>query len=109
MARLLRPENVITAPQATLLYVRPDSGAPTARATLRVDGLLCVACAVNVARALRAVPGVTAAVCRLDTQHATVTFDPARCQPEALVAAVDGAVIARPLRHALARLAGKPR
>lgn len=104
MAAMFRiiPHRAFVEPQAVVTDVK--TGGETATATLHIDGLLCSACAANVRRRLEAVGGVRAA--RVDLEHgeAQVTYDAARCRPDALVAAVEGAVILRPLRRLLARL-----
>jgi copper chaperone CopZ len=75
-------------------------------ATLRIEGLLCSACAANVKRRVEAVPGVSSVDVSLDRGEADVRYDASRTTPEALAAAVEGAVILRPLRRLLARLSG---
>jgi Cu+-exporting ATPase len=61
------------------------------RLTLPVRGMHCAACVGKVEGALRRVPGVEAASVNLATEQATVTFDPARAEVEALRAAVAAA------------------
>ena len=77
-----------------------------AAARLRIDGLLCSACATNVRRRLEAVDGVRSA--RVDLAHGEglVTYDPGRVTPQALIDAIEGAVVLRPARRLLAALGG---
>jgi copper chaperone CopZ len=86
--------------------VEAGGAGPDATATLRIEGLLCSACAAHVCRRLERVPGVRSAEVDLERGEALIAFDAARATPEALAAAVEGAVILRPLRRLLARLAG---
>ncbi len=101
MFRLI-PHRLLVEPKATI--TRLEAAADSTRAILRIDGLLCSACAANVCRALEAVPGVQNASVDLDSALASVTFDPAAANPEKLVHAVEGTVIFRPLRRLLARI-----
>ena len=59
--------------------------------TLKVAGMTCGGCVASVTRVLKAVPGVTEAMVTLQPGVAKVTFDPARTQPTALRAAIEGA------------------
>jgi len=59
--------------------------------TLNVQGMTCGGCVASVTRVLKAVPGVTEAAVTLSPGVAKVTFDPARTQPAALRAAIEGA------------------
>ena len=59
--------------------------------TLNVGGMTCGGCVASVTRALKAAPGVSDAVVKLDTKSATVTFDPARTTVPALKSAVEAA------------------
>lgn len=76
-------------------------------ATLRVEGLLCSACAANVRRHLGAVEGVRSAEVDLERGEALVTYDPERAAPESLIAAVERAVVLRPARRLLAAVGGR--
>jgi len=98
------PHRALTEPKAAVTNVAAEGG--EARATLRIDGLLCSACAANVRGRLERLDGVTGA--RVDLEHgeAEVTYDPSRATPDGLVTAVEGAVVLRPLRRLLAKLAG---
>ena len=59
--------------------------------TLNVGGMTCGGCVASVTRALKAAPGVSDAVVKLDTKSAMVTFDPARTTVPALKSAVEAA------------------
>jgi Cu+-exporting ATPase len=63
----------------------------TERLTLPVRGMHCAACVGKVEGALRSVPGVEEASVNLATERATVAFDPARTDLDALKRAVDAA------------------
>lgn len=58
----------------------------TEKLTLQIGGMSCGHCTAQVERALRGVPG--AEVEHVAVGSATVAFDPARTNPEALAAAV---------------------
>lgn len=75
-------------------------------ATLRIEGLICSACAANVRARLEALAGVRGAQVDLERGEAEVRYDPQRLGPAELIAAVEGAVVLRPLRRLLAALAG---
>lgn len=59
--------------------------------TLKVNGMSCGGCVANVTRVLKATPGVSNAVVRLDARDATVTFDPRETNPAALKSAIETA------------------
>ncbi|MDL2344975.1 heavy metal translocating P-type ATPase [Deinococcus sp. MIMF12] len=56
---------------------------------LEIGGMTCAACVGRVERGLKKVDGVEGAVVNLATERATVTFDPARTNPAALVQQVE--------------------
>ncbi len=56
--------------------------------TIPVTGMTCAACAANIERALKKVPGVAAAGVNYATNRATVTFDPAVLGVPAIVEAI---------------------
>lgn len=98
------PHRALIEPKAT---VSSTSGAGAeSTATLRIEGLLCSACAANVRRRLEHVTGVTSAEVDLERGEACVAYDAARATPERLAGAVESAVILRPVRRLLARLSG---
>ena len=59
--------------------------------TLAVEGMTCPVCPITVRTALERVPGVKNAEVDLDTQSATVVFDPVTANVEALTAATTNA------------------
>jgi copper chaperone CopZ len=97
MFRIL-PRRLLIEPQAAV--TRWDATA----ATLRIDGLVCTACATRVRQRLERIEGVRSARVDLDRGEAFVTHDHAA--PEALVAAVEGAVLFPKARRLLAAITG---
>jgi Cu+-exporting ATPase len=65
--------------------VKPDA----AKVTFAVRGMTCAACQSFVQKTLEEQPGVQRASVNLMLHNATVSFDPARATPDALVAAVN--------------------
>jgi Cu+-exporting ATPase len=61
------------------------------RADLPVLGMSCAACVSHVEKALNDMPGVRSATVNLATQRATIVFDPAVTEMEALAASVKNA------------------
>lgn len=59
--------------------------------TLSVPGMNCAACSITVKKALGKVPGVAKTDVNLDKREATVTFDDARTDVQALVRATEDA------------------
>lgn len=55
--------------------------------TLNVPGMTCKFCPITIKKALKKVSGVTEAKASYDTKTATVTFDPAKTNVEALIKA----------------------
>jgi copper chaperone CopZ len=98
------PHRVLSEPKAAVSGVREEGGQSTA--TLRIEGLVCSACAANVERHLRGVKGVESAAVDLDSGEACVVYNAAEATPHALVQAVEGAVVLRPLRRLVAALTG---
>jgi len=56
--------------------------------SLPVTGMTCAACAANIERALKRLPGIDAAGVNYATNRATVTFDPAVLTVPAIVASI---------------------
>lgn len=56
--------------------------------TLKVTGMSCGGCAINVAGALKAIDGVNDAHVSLENREATVDFDESRTSTEQLKSAV---------------------
>ena len=55
---------------------------------LMVEGMTCANCVRSVERKLAATPGVTKATVNLEAGRASVEYDPARVQPDALANAI---------------------
>ncbi|MFZ5791569.1 MAG: heavy metal translocating P-type ATPase [Pseudomonadota bacterium] len=66
----------------------PNSGAAAEEIALEIGGMSCATCAGRVERALKAVPGVTAAEVNLASEHARVRFAAGALQPRHLIEAV---------------------
>ncbi len=66
----------------------PPAATTTASVSIPVGGMSCGGCARRVTHALQAVEGVTKAEVSLAEKRAIVTYEPARVQPAALVAAI---------------------
>ena len=99
------PHQALIEPKASVADVTASGG--RAVATLRIEGLLCSACATSVRRHLEAVDGVRDARVDLERGEARVGYDAARTDPAALIAAVDRAVVLRPALRLLAVLGGR--
>lgn len=65
--------------------------APSKTAVLDVQKLTCSLCSITVEKALQKVAGVVAAKIDMDKKTATVTFDPDKTGPAALVKATTDA------------------
>jgi Cu+-exporting ATPase len=68
--------------------------------TIGVGGMTCASCVARVERALKKVPGVDAANVNLATEKATVSYDAASAEVEALMQAIESAGY-EPRREAL--------
>ncbi len=99
------PHRALIEPKASVTSVH--AAGDVSAATLRIEGLLCSACAASVRRQLAAVDGVQSAWVDLERGEAQVTYDPARAEPAALLDAVERAVVLRPVRRLLATLRGR--
>jgi Cu+-exporting ATPase len=66
----------------------PNPGAPAEEVALEIGGMSCATCASRVERALKAVPGVTAAEVNLASEHARVRFAAGALRPSRLIEAV---------------------
>ncbi len=60
------------------------------RLDLGIGGMTCASCAARVEKTLAAVPGVDSCTVNFATEVATVHYDHARVEPEALAGAVEG-------------------
>ncbi len=69
---------------------------PEERVSFPVEGMTCASCVARVERALRKVPGVSAASVNLAAGTATVEYFPGAISPEGLRSAVEGAGYAVP-------------
>ena len=58
---------------------------------LRIEGMTCAACASRVERSLQAAPGVREAVVNLNTERASIEYDPVQADVHQLLAAVEKA------------------
>lgn len=77
-----------TTPRA---QTAPVQAAQTQAVTLAIENMACRICPITVRRALEKVPGVHEAKVDFDTKTATVTFDPAKTNVEALIQATTNA------------------
>ncbi|WP_137820185.1 mercury resistance system periplasmic binding protein MerP [Pseudomonas sp. 2FG] len=59
--------------------------------TLDVKNMTCGLCPITVKKSLEKVPGVSAAKVNFDNKTATVTFDPDKAAPDALIEATTNA------------------
>ena len=74
---------------APALRAAPNAS-PAGHADLALEGMTCAACAARIEKTLNRVPGVDAAV-NFATESASVRYDPARANVDALIAAVSRA------------------
>lgn len=98
------PHRAFIEPKASVTSV--EAHGETSVATLRIEGLLCSACAANVRDRLERVAGVRDAEVDLERGEARVVYDETRTTADALVAAVEAAVLFPAARRLLAALAG---
>ncbi len=102
MARII-PRRALIEPKATVQHIA--AGEDCSTATLHIDGLVCSVCASNVRGRLEQVAGVREAQVDLATGEARVVYDATVTAPEALVAAVDRAVLFPKVRRLIHKLA----
>ena len=76
---------------ALLLLAGSALAAEPRTVTLAVDQMTCAACPITVHKALSHVAGVAQATVDMETQTATVTFDPDKVTPAALIKATTNA------------------
>ena len=62
-----------------------------AKATIKIQGMTCNHCVMRVAKALKAVPGVSDANVDLQKAEAIVTYDDAKVAKEKLSSAIEAA------------------
>ncbi|TKC99971.1 heavy metal translocating P-type ATPase [Polyangium fumosum] len=72
-------------------FLPEPSAAAARRIDLPVEGMTCAACVRRIERALLATEGVHEAKVNLVTRTATITYDPAASDPNALVTAIERA------------------
>ncbi|GMR07307.1 MAG: hypothetical protein BMS9Abin26_0309 [Gammaproteobacteria bacterium] len=83
---------VLTTPFTLAAETAAAAGATDSRTvTLDVQNMTCSFCPITVRKSLEKVPGVSKATASLETKSATVTFDPARTNVEALIKATTDA------------------
>ncbi len=91
----------------------PEAEGAADRVTIPVTGMTCAACSGRVQRALSKQPGVREAAVNLMLGNATVSFDPAATNPDALVETIRatgyGAELARPEHTAFDEQAARDR
>jgi copper chaperone CopZ len=80
VARLLHPEGAGPARSA---------GANVAALKVKIPGMDCAACALNIQRALRKEKCVARAEVVFRTKEAVIEYDPARISPEKIIAVID--------------------
>ena len=80
VARLLHPEGAGPARSA---------GANVGSMKVKIPGMDCAACAVNIERTLRKVEGVGRTEVVFKTKEAVIEYDPARISPEKILAVID--------------------
>jgi len=80
VARLLHPEGAGPARSA---------GANVASMKVKIPGMDCAACAVNIERTLRKVEGVGWTEVVFKTKEAVIEYDPTRISPEKIFAVID--------------------
>ncbi len=73
---------------------------------LPVGGMSCANCAMNIERSLKKLDGVLQAGVNFATESATVTYDPKRVQPDAIVAQISKAGFSVPARKAAFAVGG---
>ncbi|HNJ98636.1 MAG TPA: cation transporter, partial [Ilumatobacteraceae bacterium] len=75
---------------------------PADRIDLELTGMTCAACAARIEKKLNRLDGVTATV-NYATERATVAYDPALCDTQAMISAVEsigyGAAVPTPAGH----------
>ena len=58
---------------------------------LNIEGMTCGGCVKSVTNVLQPIPGVSSVEVSLEQKRATVTFDPAQCNPAQFKTAVEDA------------------
>lgn len=82
---------ILLATAATVLLLAGTAWAGTKTVTLEVSGMTCATCPIVVKKALTRVDGVTQVEVSFEERQATVTFDEAKTNVEALTKATTDA------------------
>ena len=104
MLRIL-PHRAFIEPAVSIQRI--DESGVGSTAILRVDGLLCSLCATNVNGRLEAVEGVQSVDVDLEEGIAAIMYDGERVGTSELIAAVEAAIVLKPVRRLLAWLGGR--
>lgn len=80
---------IATLTTVALASAPPAAAQATTQTTLRVEGMYCTGCEETVRSVLAGLDGVSRAQADIDTQTATVTYDPARVTPQQMVQAIN--------------------
>ncbi len=104
MLRIL-PHRAFIEPAVSIQRI--DESGVGSTAILRVDGLLCSLCTANVKGRLEAVDGVQSVNVDLEEGVAAVMYDGERVATSELIAAIEAAIVLKPIRRLLARLRGR--
>ncbi len=86
--KILIPVLIVLAFMAAPLSVH---AAENKTVTLDVEKMTCQFCPITIRKALEKVPGVIEAKASYDTKTATITFDPAKTNVDALIKATTNA------------------
>ncbi len=104
MLRIL-PHRAFVEPAVSIQRIDESGGKTTAM--LRIDGMLCSLCSANIRGRLEAVDGVRSVNVDLDESNAAIIYEGDRVATNELIAAVETAVVLKPVRRLLARLGGR--
>jgi len=92
MQSILRPTFLfLTLLLGFISFSQNIAAAESKTVVLDIPGMTCKFCPITVRKALNKVPGVTEAKSEFSTKTATVTFDPAKTNVEALMKATANA------------------
>ncbi|TAJ44875.1 heavy metal translocating P-type ATPase [Methanofollis fontis] len=83
--------SVVSAAEIERVVAGAGYGVITARASLKVGGMMCATCVATVEAALKALPGVVAATVNLGAERAYVTYNPESVTIAEMAAAIEGA------------------
>ncbi len=85
---MIRPVSLVLV---LLALSAPLAAAQPRTVVLDIPGMTCKFCPITIRKALQKVPGVISAKAEFKTKTATVTFDPAKTNVEALIKATTNA------------------